>query len=80
MLETDEYAKIATFRAEDFYGQSSSSARIADAMEIARRIAEETKKKKTALLAKKMREAEDSADSSSTNKILKQVNQSLKED
>ena len=76
----DEYVKIATFRAEDYYGQSSSSARIADAMEIARRIADETKKKKTAQLAKRMREAEDSADVSVQQKILKQVNQSLKED
>jgi DNA primase len=75
-----EYVKIATFRAEDYYGQSSSSARIADAMEIARRIADETKKLKTAELARRMKEAEDSADSSVTDKILNQVNQSLKED
>ena len=80
LLRDSEYVKIATFRAEDYYGQSSSSARIADAMEIARRIADETKKKKMVQLAEQIKQAEDSADSSVTTEILKQVNQSLKED
>lgn len=76
----DEYVKIVTFRAEDYYGLSSSSARIADAMETARRLAEETKKKQTAELVRLMREAKDSADEDTHQKILKQVNQSLKKE
>jgi len=76
----DEYVKIVTFRAEDYYGLSSSSARTADAMETARRIADETKKKQTAEMARLMREAKDSADEDTHQKILKRVNQSLKKE
>ncbi|HEX9679157.1 MAG TPA: DNA primase [Candidatus Saccharimonadales bacterium] len=80
LLEADEYVKIITFRAEDFYGSSSSSARLADAMETARRIAKETKKKQTAEIAHRMREALDSADEKSHQELLKIVSKSLKKE
>lgn len=78
--DIENYVKIISFRAEEFYGDSSSSARLADAMETARRIAHETKKKQTAQLAERIRAAADVADDDQHEELLKQVHQRLKEE
>lgn len=78
--ELENYVKIIMFRAEEFYGGSTSSARLADAMQTARRIAHETKKQQTAELAARLRDAADTADDSSYDALLKQVHHRLKQD
>jgi len=78
--DIENYVKIIMFRAEEFYGGSSSSALLADAMETARRIASETKKKQTAELAVRLRQAADVADVNEHEELLKQVHQRLKEE
>jgi DNA primase len=80
LSEYENYVKIIMFRAEEFYGGSSSSARLADAMETARRIAQETKKKQTAELAAQLRLAADVADVNQHEELLKQAHQRLKEE
>lgn len=80
LLSDENYVKIITFRAEDYYGTSSSSARVADAMETARRVANEIKKNKTAILAQQLREAKDSADDKTHDILLRQVYDALKKE
>jgi hypothetical protein len=59
-LQTDEeYVKIITFRAEEFYGQHSGSQRLTEAMQIARRIVSEIQRHKTKQLAKQLDNAVD---------------------
>lgn len=80
LQQLENYVKIIMFRAEEFYGGSTSSARLADAMQTARRIASETKKQQTTELAARLRDAADTADHSSFESLLKQTHQRLKED
>lgn len=80
LLEYENYVKIVMFRAEEFYGDSSNSARLADAMQTARRIASETKKLETAELAARMRDAADTADKTSFEELLQRAHRRLKEE
>jgi DNA primase len=78
--QIENYVKIIMFRAEEFYGGSTSSARLADAMQTARRIARETKKRQTAELATRLRDAADSADAALFESLLEQTHRRLKDD
>lgn len=80
-LKTDDnYVKIVTFRAEELYGSRSSSERIADAMELARRIAKETKKRRKDKLTSAIRMAEDAGDTQKASELLKQYQDLIKEE
>lgn len=80
-LKTDEdYVKIVTFRAEELYGSRSSSERLADAMELARRIAKETLKQRKDKISEAIRLAEDAGDAKKAGKLLKKYHGLIKED
>lgn len=80
-LKTDEnYVKIVTFRAEELYGSSSSSERLADAMELARRIAKMTQKERKDKLTRAIKLAEDAGDNKKAGELLKQYQTLIKEE
>lgn len=80
-LKTDEeYVKITTFRAEEFYGQSSSSERLTEAMAIARRIASEIHKLHNKQLARQLQDAHEASDDQAIQRLLEQANQRLKKE
>ncbi len=72
LISTDNYVKIVMFQAEELYGSHDSNERLADAFELARRIAKDNLEMQKNRLTQAIRQAEDAGDIELRDRLLQE--------